>query len=107
MHASASQSVLQPDTVDYVHLVQSVLQPDAVDICCLSVSAYQFNIDEEAGKRQIYHRYCMERAATHLCHTFTTVSEITGLEAEHLLMRCAQRRSGAAAREGEARDCSG
>ncbi|XP_043246505.1 glycogen [starch] synthase-like isoform X1 [Amphibalanus amphitrite] len=46
-----------------------------------------FNIDEEAGKRQIYHRYCMERASTHLCHTFTTVSEITGLEAEHLLKR--------------------
>lgn len=29
----------------------------------------------------------MERAATHLAHTFTTVSEITGLEAEHLLKR--------------------
>ncbi|GLV37040.1 Glycogen synthase [Carabus blaptoides fortunei] len=47
----------------------------------------KFNVDEEAGKRQIYHRYCMERAATHLCHVFTTVSEITGLEAEHLLKR--------------------
>jgi glycogen synthase len=47
----------------------------------------QFNVDEEAGKRQIYHRYCMERAATHLCHVFTTVSEVTGLEAEHLLKR--------------------
>lgn len=46
-----------------------------------------FNIDEEAGRRQIYHRYCMERAATHLTHCFTTVSEITGLEAEHLLKR--------------------
>ena len=38
----------------------------------------QFNIDEEAGKRQIYHRYCMERAATQMAHVFTTVSEITG-----------------------------
>lgn len=47
----------------------------------------KFDIDQEAGKRQIYHRYCMERAATHLAHTFTTVSEITGLEAEHLLKR--------------------
>lgn len=47
----------------------------------------KFNVDEEAGKRQIYHRYCMERAASHLCHVFTTVSEITGLEAEHLLKR--------------------
>lgn len=46
-----------------------------------------FKVDEEAGKRQIYHRYCLERAATHLSHVFTTVSEITGLEAEHLLKR--------------------
>jgi hypothetical protein len=35
-------------------------------------------VDEEAGKRQIYHRYCIERAASHLAHIFTTVSEITG-----------------------------
>ncbi|KAJ6646926.1 Glycogen [starch] synthase [Pseudolycoriella hygida] len=47
----------------------------------------KFSVDEEAGKRQIYHRYCLERAATHLCHVFTTVSEITGYEAEHLLKR--------------------
>lgn len=47
----------------------------------------QFSIDEEAGKRQIYHRYCMERAATHVAHIFTTVSDITGFEAEHLLKR--------------------
>lgn len=46
-----------------------------------------FKVDEEAGKRQIYHRYCLERAATSMAHVFTTVSEITGLEAEHLLMR--------------------
>lgn len=38
----------------------------------------KFKVDEEAGKRQIYHRYCLERAATHLAHVFTTVSEITG-----------------------------
>jgi len=44
-----------------------------------------FSVDEEAGKRQIYHRYCIERAASHLAHVFTTVSDITGLEAEHLL----------------------
>lgn len=47
----------------------------------------KFSVDEEAGKRQIYHRYCIERAATHLAHTFTTVSDITGYEAEHLLKR--------------------
>lgn len=29
----------------------------------------------------------MERAATHLAHVFTTVSDITGYEAEHLLRR--------------------
>lgn len=60
-------------------------------LCAGNIDFYnnldKFNIDEEAGKRQIYHRYCMERAATHLAHTFTTVSEITGLEAEHLLKR--------------------
>ncbi|KAK0089385.1 hypothetical protein PV325_007543 [Microctonus aethiopoides] len=47
----------------------------------------KFNVDEEAGKRQIYHRYCLERAATHLAHVFTTVSDITGIEAENLLKR--------------------
>lgn len=47
----------------------------------------KFSVDDEAGKRQIYHRYCIERAATHLSHIFTTVSEITGYEAEHLLKR--------------------
>lgn len=47
----------------------------------------QFNLDEEAGKRQIYHRYCMERAAAHVAHVFTTVSDITGKESEYLLSR--------------------
>uniref|UniRef100_A0A915PTZ7 Glycogen [starch] synthase n=1 Tax=Setaria digitata TaxID=48799 RepID=A0A915PTZ7_9BILA len=47
----------------------------------------RFNLDEEAGKRKIYHQYCMERAACHMAHVFTTVSEITGVEAEHLLHR--------------------
>ncbi|KAJ8984146.1 hypothetical protein NQ317_017797, partial [Molorchus minor] len=60
-------------------------------LCAGSIDFYnnldKFSVDEEAGKRQIYHRYCMERAAAHLSHTFTTVSDITGLEAEHLLKR--------------------
>ncbi|XP_025196228.1 glycogen [starch] synthase [Melanaphis sacchari] len=47
----------------------------------------KFNLDEEAGKRQIYHRYCMERAAAHIAHVFTTVSDITGKESEYLLSR--------------------
>ncbi|KAL1451740.1 hypothetical protein WDU94_006090 [Cyamophila willieti] len=49
-----------------------------------------FDVDFEAGRRQIYHRYCMERAASHLTHIFTTVSDITGYEAEHLLKRKAE-----------------
>ncbi|XP_064080353.1 glycogen [starch] synthase-like [Macrobrachium nipponense] len=60
-------------------------------LCAGAVDFYnnldKFNIDEEAGKRGIYHRYCMERCAVHLSHTFTTVSEITGVEAENLLKR--------------------
>ncbi len=45
------------------------------------------NPDGEAGDRQIYHRYCIERAATAACHVFTTVSDITAIEADHLLKR--------------------
>lgn len=46
-----------------------------------------FDPDKEAGERQIYHRYCLERAAANLAHIFTTVSDITALEAEYLLKR--------------------
>ncbi|XP_023325702.1 glycogen [starch] synthase isoform X2 [Eurytemora carolleeae] len=46
-----------------------------------------FNVDVEAGKRKIYHRYCLERAAASLAHVFITVSEITGEEAQHLIKR--------------------
>ena len=55
------------------------------DVCLCF--AWQFDIDKEAGSRGIYHRYCIERAAVHCAHVFTTVSEITGVEAEHLLKR--------------------
>lgn len=41
----------------------------------------------KAGKRQIYPRYCLERAGAHSAHVFTTVSQVTALEAEHLLKR--------------------
>ncbi|XP_050933852.1 glycogen [starch] synthase, liver isoform X13 [Lates calcarifer] len=47
----------------------------------------KFNIDKEAGERQIYHRYCLERAAVHCAHVFTTVSQITAVEANHMLHR--------------------
>uniref|UniRef100_A0A4W3K2S9 Glycogen [starch] synthase n=1 Tax=Callorhinchus milii TaxID=7868 RepID=A0A4W3K2S9_CALMI len=60
-------------------------------LCAGSVDFYNnlpyFNLDREAGEKQIYHRYCMERAAVHCCHTFTTVSKITAVEAEFLLQR--------------------
>ncbi|RIA80155.1 Glycosyltransferase Family 3 protein [Glomus cerebriforme] len=46
-----------------------------------------FVVEEEAGKRGIYHRYCIERAAAHCADVFTTVSQITAYEAEHLLQR--------------------
>ncbi|CAG8604728.1 1323_t:CDS:2 [Acaulospora morrowiae] len=60
-------------------------------LCAGSVDFYnnidKFSVDEEAGKRGIYHRYCVERAAAHCCDVFTTVSQITAYEAEHLLKR--------------------
>ncbi|XP_053575102.1 glycogen [starch] synthase, liver [Bombina bombina] len=60
-------------------------------LCAASVDFYnkldKFDIDREAGERQIYHRYCMERASVHCAHVFTTVSQITGIEAEHMLKR--------------------
>lgn len=46
-----------------------------------------FDADKEAADRQIYHRYCIERAAVYATHVFTAVSQITADEAEHLLKR--------------------
>eukprot|EP00301_Raphidiophrys_heterophryoidea_P014544 c22967_g1_i1.p1 GENE.c22967_g1_i1~~c22967_g1_i1.p1 ORF type:complete len:650 (+),score=163.62 c22967_g1_i1:106-1950(+) len=46
-----------------------------------------FDVDHEAGHRGIYHRYCIERAACHAAHIFSTVSDITADESEHLLKR--------------------
>ncbi len=46
-----------------------------------------FNCDEEAGRRNIYQRYCIERGAAQSADVFATVSGITGYEAEHLLKR--------------------
>ncbi|KAI9271364.1 glycogen synthase [Sporodiniella umbellata] len=61
---------------------------------CLSSSSSEFynnlqnfDVDLEAGKRGIYHRYCIERGATHCADVFTTVSHITAYESEHLLKR--------------------
>jgi glycogen synthase len=43
--------------------------------------------DAEAQKYLIYPRFQIERAAAHACVVFTTVSEVTGVEAEKLLGR--------------------
>ncbi|ESX01164.1 hypothetical protein KL918_002806 [Ogataea parapolymorpha] len=60
-------------------------------LCAGSVDFYnnldKFDVDYEAGKRGIYHRYCIERAAAHSADVFTTVSHITAYESEHLLKR--------------------
>ncbi|KAL8947622.1 MAG: hypothetical protein Q9222_006120 [Ikaeria aurantiellina] len=60
-------------------------------LCAGSVDFYNnlqnFDVDAEAGKRGIYHRYCIERSATHTADVFTTVSHITAYESEHLLKR--------------------
>ncbi|XP_038594816.1 glycogen [starch] synthase, liver, partial [Micropterus salmoides] len=60
-------------------------------LCAGNIDFYnnldKFNIDKEAGDRQIYHRYCLERAAVHCAHVFTTVSQITAVEANHMLHR--------------------
>ncbi|GAN07675.1 family 3 glycosyltransferase [Mucor ambiguus] len=60
-------------------------------LCAGSVDFYNnlanFDVDEEAGKRGIYHRYCIERGAAHCADVFTTVSHITAYESEHLLKR--------------------
>jgi glycogen synthase len=45
------------------------------------------NPDHAAGHYNIYARYCIERGATHSADAFTTVSDVTGLEAEKLLSR--------------------
>ncbi len=45
------------------------------------------NPDHAAGHYNIYARYCVERGATHSADVFTTVSDVTGLEAEKLLAR--------------------
>ena len=60
-------------------------------LCAGSVDFYNnlqyFDVDHEAGKRGIYHRYCIERSSAHCADVFTTVSHVTAFESEHLLKR--------------------
>ena len=46
-----------------------------------------FNADAEADKYRILPRHLIEKAAAHASHVFTTVSEITRIEADKLLGR--------------------
>lgn len=46
-----------------------------------------FDADAEAKKYQIFTRHSIEKAAAHAAVVFTTVSEVTGIEAEKLLGR--------------------
>lgn len=43
--------------------------------------------DIESGSRAMYHRYCIERAASACADVFTTVSDVTATEATRLLSR--------------------
>ena len=45
------------------------------------------NAEEQAAKYQIFSKFLIERAATHACTVFTTVSEVTDAEAQQLLGR--------------------
>ena len=60
-------------------------------LCAGNVDFYNnlenIDVEKEASDRQIYHRYCIERGSATLAHVFTTVSQITADEAEHLLKR--------------------
>ncbi|MBW2995616.1 glycogen/starch synthase [Candidatus Woesearchaeota archaeon] len=46
-----------------------------------------FDPDTEAKNHGVHSKYSMERASAQNCDCFTTVSEITGIEAEHILGR--------------------
>eukprot|EP01125_Pyxidicula_operculata_P001266 TRINITY_DN11171_c0_g1_i1.p1 TRINITY_DN11171_c0_g1~~TRINITY_DN11171_c0_g1_i1.p1 ORF type:complete len:643 (+),score=140.55 TRINITY_DN11171_c0_g1_i1:50-1978(+) len=48
---------------------------------------HHIKADEEAGNRGIYQRHWIETGAARGADVFTTVSDITGLESEHLLGR--------------------
>lgn len=89
-HATLLGRYLCAGNVDFYNNLDKVCpDDDDFELCntCLWFFLIQFQLDKEAGDRQIYHRYCMERAAAHACHVFTTVSEITAVESEHLLKR--------------------
>ncbi|MEN2495460.1 MAG: Glycogen [starch] synthase, liver [Marteilia pararefringens] len=60
------------------------LSSDNVDIYS---DLFKIDADYEATKRNIYHQHCIERAAIHLAHVFTTVSGVTARECSTLHQR--------------------
>uniref|UniRef100_A0A8D3E925 Glycogen [starch] synthase n=1 Tax=Scophthalmus maximus TaxID=52904 RepID=A0A8D3E925_SCOMX len=80
-HATLLGRYLCAGNVDFYNKLTDNLYSKKQWIMC------SFNLDKEAGDRQIYHRYCLERSAAHCAHVFTTVSQITAIEAEYLLKR--------------------
>ncbi|ESO06263.1 hypothetical protein HELRODRAFT_64031 [Helobdella robusta] len=60
-------------------------------LCASRVDFYnnisKFSLNKEAGDRNIYQRYCIERASAHVAHVFTTISDILSFEVEHLLAK--------------------
>ncbi|RCN53588.1 hypothetical protein ANCCAN_00082 [Ancylostoma caninum] len=60
-------------------------------LCAGGVDLYnnlsRIDVDREAGERQIYHRYCIERAAVHLAHVFTTVRFVCLYKIKYPLFR--------------------
>ncbi|HUU85797.1 MAG TPA: glycogen synthase [Phycisphaerae bacterium] len=60
-------------------------------LCAARTDFYErlprINPDVESGDRNIYHRYCLERAAAHSATVFSTVSDVTANEAGYLLQR--------------------
>ncbi len=51
------------------------------------MSLNEINPEEEARKYNVYPKHIIEKAAARTCNVFTTVSEITGIEAEKFLER--------------------
>ncbi|MES1904341.1 MAG: glycogen synthase isoform 1 [Paramarteilia canceri] len=50
-------------------------------------SLRKIDTEFEAKKRQIFEKHCIEKAAAHLAHVFTTISAITAKECAHFLQR--------------------
>ena len=68
-------------------LLGRYLSAGRVDMYKPGFLEHDMRVDEEAGRRGIFHRHWIEREAANRANVFTTVSEITALEALHILGR--------------------